>query len=86
VIVKEAVTVIVVVIVGLHLYFKLAGRGKESLLPIGVKEIRELDLPSGWSLRIRGFYPPFGWSQRIQGVVASFKLELINRRSYPPSN
>jgi hypothetical protein len=50
-----------------------------SLLLVGVEELRKLELPSGWSLRIIGLYPPSGWSQRIQGVVAFFKLEILNR-------
>jgi hypothetical protein len=43
------------------------------------KRIRELELPSGWSLRIEGLYTPSGWIHRIrelepknQVFVASF--------------
>jgi hypothetical protein len=41
-----------VVTVSLDLYFGLDGvrKGGCSLLPFGVEELRELDLPSGWCL------------------------------------
>jgi hypothetical protein len=37
----------------LHLYFRATGQARKggcSLLPVGAKEHRELELPSGWSL------------------------------------
>jgi hypothetical protein len=51
------VAVIVVVTVGLHLYFRVAGKDKErGLYPSSSwwRRISELELPSGWSLRIKG--------------------------------
>jgi hypothetical protein len=77
------VTMIVVVTVGLHLYFMVAGWRKERGLypPSGWSyRIKELELPLGWSLIIRGLQPllvgsrefkelyiPLGWRLRIKG-------------------
>jgi hypothetical protein len=50
------VAVIVVVTVGLHLYFREqdgARKGGCSLLLGWIQRIRELELPSSWSLRTR---------------------------------
>jgi hypothetical protein len=56
--VAVTVTVIVVVTVGLHLYFRVdrmgQGKGVVASFLVGAGEHRELELPSGWSLRIRG--------------------------------
>jgi hypothetical protein len=59
--VAEIVAMIVVVTVGLHLYFRVEGWGKERGLypPFGwIWRIRELEFPLGWSLRTRWLYPP----------------------------
>jgi hypothetical protein len=58
-----------------------ARKGGCILLPIDAEELRELEIPSSWSFRLKGLYPPSILSQRIQGVVASFRLEPINRGS-----
>ena len=59
------VEMIVVVTIGIHLYFRVAGWGKErGLYPPSswCRRIRELEFPPGWILRIKGLYPPSGWS------------------------
>jgi hypothetical protein len=69
VIVAVTMAVIVVVTIGIHLYFNVRRWGKErGLYPSSgwSWRIRELEIPSCWSLIIRGLYPPFGWIQRIQ--------------------
>jgi hypothetical protein len=55
-VVTEFVIVAEFVTVGLHLYFRVVGWGKErGLYPPSSwsQRIRELELPSGWSLRTR---------------------------------
>ena len=71
VIVTVTMVMVEVVIVGLHLYFVVAGRGKE----------RGLYPPSDWCQRTEAIGDSFSLDPGNHGFVASFWLELENSRS-----